>query len=231
MGIARRARPDSLTNRQAVPVVARRPRSRRHHGIKLAVGLGGLVIVGGVSAVAGISALQAIGEGDGVSAVDEYLDGNGVTYESDEGRFRAELPETPSDPRESTIEIVGGEVPIRGVQAALGGDRSIVFHVSWFDLPNAPAGGEAAGLLAALSVFHAQEFGATPSEGGVVDDSRLPAYEYLIDMGTDEASGEPLVITVRLVVADSRVYVLWVESEESERELVARLADSFEPRT
>jgi len=233
MAAASGPRPDAAGSRTAVPVVRARSRGRGWHGAKLTVGLAVLGVVAVASAVAGFQALRAIGEGDGVTAADEYLAGGGVEYENDIGRFRVEFP---SDPESGTntdrITIFGGDVDIEGVDADLRDANDTRLHVSWFDLPNSPEAESVTGLLNAIAVFHAAEFDAAPAAGAPVESSRYPAYEYELELESEDTSNIDPVSTflvARLVLVDARVYVLWIESMEPARELLAHLADTFEP--
>lgn len=220
--------------RTTVPVVRVRRRTNGWHGAKLTIGLVVLGAIAVISAVTGFRALRAIGEGDGITAADDYLAGHGVEYESDIGRFRVEFPSEPeAGTNTDRITIFGGEVDIEGVDADLGDADDTRLHVSWFDLPNTPDAKSVTGLLNAIAVFHAEEFDSAPLEGASVPESPYPAYEYQLDLGDEEGSGidpVPTFLVARLVLVEARVYVLWIEGVEPADQLLAHLADTFEPR-
>lgn len=233
MTSTRSARSDSLTSRRSVPVVTSGNRGKgSRHGFKLGVGLVALTVIGAMAAVAGFSAVRSIGRGDGLSAADEYLAGKGEEFNSSAGRFRVELPAAASEPRTDTIEIFGGDVEIRGVRAPLGDNDNTYVHVSWFDLPNAPAAKDAAGLLAAVAVFRADTFESSPTHGRAVEGSRYPAYEYELELSVDAAAGDAIseFVVERLVLVRARIYVLWIDGARAELDLLEHLATTFEPR-
>jgi hypothetical protein len=217
-----------------VPIVSPGRRARRRwHGLKLTIGLLTMSLVAVLCAAAGFSALRSIGEGDGMSAGDEYLAGQGEEFSSSEGRFRAEFPSEPDTGNNDTINVLGGEVAIHGVEAPLGDVDNTGVHISWFDLPNAPSAKDAAGVLKGVAVFHAQEFESTPAAGHSVERADHPSYEYELDLTIDDAAvAEPVseLVTVRLVLVEARVYVLWIDGVRAEHELLDYLALSFRPR-
>jgi hypothetical protein len=233
MTSTRGARSDVLTSRGTIPVVTSgRGGKGNRHGFKLGVGLVTLTVIGGMAAVAGFSAVRSIGKGDGLSAADEYLAGQGEVFISKAGRFRVELPAAASEPRTDTIEIFGGDVEIQGVRAPLGDDDNTYVHVSWFDLPNAPAAKDAAGLLAAVAVFRADKFESSPTHGRAVEGARYPGYEYELELSVDAAAGDAVseFVVERLVLVRARMYVLWIDGARAEHDLLEHLAATFKPR-
>jgi hypothetical protein len=207
----------------------RRARRRRLHALKTFVGivvLVAIVIVGGIAAYATLSSLA---DGDGRTAVERYLDGEGTSVESEAGRFRARFPDDRIDNTEDTINIFGGRVEVQGVRTDL--DDQTEIGVAWFDLPNAPAPEEAAGTLAGIVVFVAEGIGGPPADGLEVAGSEFPAYDFVVDL-TDRAlsDADPEVVTVRAVLVGSRVYQLKVDGTRRLDAVVAELASTFRPR-
>ncbi len=208
-----------------------RQRKRRLSAIKLSIGLGVLSIGAVVSLIAGVSELRSLGEGDGLSVAEEYMAGSGITYSNEQGRFRAEIPSEASEIRTDKMNLFDGSVKIQGIRSKLGDADSTFVHVSWFDLPEAPAASDAVGLLGALALFRSQLFGSTPADGHVVDGSDEKSYEYRIELSPDatlkDAGAE--FIVERLVLVGARVYVLWVDSAEPQTAVLSFLASTFEP--
>ncbi len=212
--------------RQVVPVVARGRRRRRFNGVKLAIGIATLLIVTAVCGAAGWSALRSIGEGNGLSATEEYLAGEGHIERDEVGGFKANFPSDP-EARRATIPLFGGRVEVEGLQASLGSDRKV--RLTWFDLPNRPREREIEGLLGAIAGQFASEVGVT-SDGGVLrTGTELPTYDFTYTIpAVVENDLDAVAVDARLMIVGARVFLVRIEGPDIEVEVLDYFSNSFE---
>ncbi len=239
MAIGSRSRATSASGRQAVPKVpgawssrSSGPARRRNHAIKTGIGLVVLLAVVGVGGALAFDALRSLGDSEEATPREAYLAGDGEEFTSRAGRFTAEFPEMP-EARTGTLATFVGDVELSIVGIGLDDDTSV--EVAWFDLPEAPAADQAAGVLAGMAVFLADDLGGTPSNAADPagagssgsSGAEYEAYEFAVALDVDEP--EASVVLIREVLVDERLYVLRVDSDRARPEVLEYLAESFSP--
>ena len=213
--------------RQAIPVVApRQPRRPGHHGLKLAVGVVVLLWLSAVCAVMGLNAFRSVGEGERLSVDQRFIEGEGERFTDPVGLFSARFPTTPG-PRSDRVTMFGGTVDLRGYGSKVD-DLSV--GVSWFDLGVTPKPDEAAGVLSGVAVYLANDQGAVPENGQLIEGAEWPTYSFTINLPPVEQDPEPIVILRRIVLVDNRVYLLRVSSAEARNDMLRYFASTFDPK-